>query len=188
VNPDQSAIVGVYNDWANSDGTSDFTTNAIEFREGGMAMYFLRPQAPVQLDGKTFQVQSLTHYYQLNQAPVAAEEIAGRLIVKRGIGSIKFEGANAIFNLTEELFVYGYPNDDINQPAQLISITQPVTISRSLLSPSETAEDGCFFFSELPNSLFCTNGQSMLMRESNDAAGASSLDKFLTLVTGSLLQ
>jgi hypothetical protein len=187
INPDQTAILGVYNDWANSDGSNEFTTSAIEYREAGLSAYFRRPAAPVQLDGKTFQVQSLSYYYQQAQNPVSAEEIAGRLIVKRGIGSIKFEAANAIFNLTEEQFVYRYPNDDLSQSAELITVSQPNTISRSLLSPSETGEDGCFFFPELSNSLFCTNGQSMLMRENDDAAGASGLDKFLTLFTGSAL-
>lgn len=188
VNPDQSAILGVYNDWANSDGSSEFTTPAIEYREAGLSAYFQRPATPILLDGKSFQVQSMTHYYQLAQPASAGQEIAGRFLFKRGLGSISFANGNATFSITEETFLYRYPNDDIGQPAELVSISQPQTLTRTLISPSETGEDGCFLFSELPSSLFCTNGQSMLMRENNDVAGSSQLDKFLSFYIGSALQ
>lgn len=188
VNPDQTAILGVYNDWANSDGTADFTSSAIEYREGGLSIYLQRPAAPVSLDGKVFQVQSLTHYYELAQQPISLDEVAGRLYVRRGVGSIKFDGGVATFNLTEEQFLYRYPNNDLTQHAELVSISQAATRNWTLQHPAATGPDGCFTFLDLATSLFCTNGSSMIMREHSEAAGNLSLDKYLTLYTGALLQ
>lgn len=188
VNPNQTAILGGYNDWANSDSTNDFTTNAIEFREAGLSIYLRRPPMPVSLEGKVFQIQSLSHYYELSQQPASLEEIAGRLYVRRGIGSVRFEAGLATFNLTEEQFVYRYHNNDLSQPAELVSISQPSSIHKTFQSPAATDNDGCFAFLDFATTLFCTNGQSMIMREHDDAAGSLSLDKYLTVYTGSALQ
>ena len=187
INPNKDALVGIFNDWGNTDATTDFASNAIDYREAGIAVYFKRPSAAINLDGKVFAVQSQGHYYAIPEVPQGAEELPGRLHFNRGNGTISFSGSTATFKLTVRDFVHRYPNNDLSQSAQVLASTQTSSITFDLPAPLSTGPDGCFSFPSNPNTLFCTNGNSMIMREHGENNGNNALDKFLTLYTGALL-
>ena len=180
------ALIGQYTDWGNISGGNEFNNPAVDFRDSGVSVYLEKPSAPISLDGKTYTIQSVTHYNEVAQAPVGAEEIASRFYVSIGTGSMSINGGIATFTLSEREFVYRYPNDDVTQLAELISSSQIKSNSWQFQTPATTNADGCFNFVDAPTMLACTNGQGLVMREYNGATGSTSLDKFLTFYIGSL--
>jgi len=181
-----NALIGQYTDWANISGGDEFNNPAIEFRDSGVSVYLEKPSTPISLDGKTYNIQSVTHYNEVAQAPTGAEQIASRFYVSVGTGSMSINAGIATFTLSEREFVYRYPNDDVTQVAELISSSQVNSNSWQLQTPAETGSDGCFNFVDAPTMLACTNGQGLVMREYDGATGSTSLDKFLTFYIGSL--
>ena len=184
---DLTALIGQYNDWSNTSGGDDFNNPAIDFRDSGTSIYLEKPSAPISLNGKTYNIQSVTHYNEVALVPMGAEEIANRFYVSMGTGSMSISAGIATFTLSEREFVYRYPNDDVTQVAELISSSQVKSTSWQLQTPAETGSDGCFNFVDAPTMLACTNGQGLIMREYNGATGSTNLDKFLTFYTGSLV-
>lgn len=185
-NPGFDTLIGQYNDWANNSGGNDFNNLAVNYRDSGTSVYLEKPNAPVSLDGKTYNLQSVTHYNQVAQMP-SIEDVASRFYTSVANGTVSISGGIATFILSERDFVYRYPNDDITQLAELISSSQIKSSQWQLQTPTETGSDGCFTFIDAPTMLACTNGQGLIMREYHSATGSMSLDKSLTFYTGSLL-
>ena len=175
----------LYNDCSNISGGDDFNNPAIDFRDSGISIYLEKPSTPISLSEKTYNIQSVTHYNEVALVPMGAEEVANRFYVSMGTGSMSISAG--IATLSEREFVYRYPNDDVTPVAELISSSQVKSTSWQLQTPAATGSDGCFNFVDAPIMLACTNFQGLIMRKYNGATGSTSLDKFLTFYTGSLV-
>ena len=187
---DNKAIIGHYSYWEN-DTTNDYNDPSPFFRESVKVAMLEAPAAPVDMNGKTFAFHLVVHWAGIPEAPSPGSDTAGQYAVAYGTGTVTFNASDAVFELTENEFYLGYPNNDINNQPILGRNELPRQSSWTVEydSTSTTDSNGCIKLVDPAHSgTFaidaCTNGEGLLVRE---YASKSGEEAYLSFSVGSLL-